>query len=127
MWIACSLSSGFCGDIRLTLDMSSTPLHYHGKVLSQQWPPRLFSSPGNPSASVTGKTPVVQHTRKTADFPPHIRDKTLEETPPHDNRSLALDHFLRLVASPATPNTPTPMPLPVSGFSGEPPLSCDVV
>ena len=76
-------------------------------------------NPGNPAEPVLGETPI--HGRKIAGLPRHIGEKRAPgKSLTESDHMLALNPFRSLVASPATPDTPTPVPQLGPGCSGEP-------
>lgn len=74
--------------------------------------------PSNPAGPNLGETPI--QTRKIAGLPRHIRGKQdIEKSDVQGDNALVLNSFRSLVASPATPNTPTPVPMLGSGYNCE--------
>ena len=73
--------------------------------------------PGNPTGLVLSETPI--QTRKIVAFPRHVEESQLEKSSAQDSCGLALSPFRSFVASPASPNTPTPVPPPRSGYNCE--------
>ena len=79
-------------------------------------PLQPFGNPGNPTEPVLDESPI--HERKIAALPRHVREKEpLGKTLTQVNRALVLNSFHSLVASPATPHTPTPVSQLGSGHS----------
>ena len=78
---------------------------------------KQFDNPGNGRAP--SETPV--HARKTVALPRYIRgQEALGSSLAQGNGALASNPLRSLVASPATPNTPTPVAQLGSGYGSEP-------
>ena len=75
-----------------------------------------FGDPGHPTGFRLSETPI--QVRKIVALPRHIREKQLLEQS-LARTAPALNPFRSLVASPATPNTPTPLPQSGVGYDCE--------
>lgn len=79
-----------------------------------------LGNPGSPARPSLSETSIK--TRKISGLPRHVRGKqTFEKGFAHGNNALVPNPFRSLVASPATPNTPTPAPMLGSGYNCESP------
>lgn len=97
------------GESQLT---GSTPIP---QVSATIQPPGI---PGDPAGLSPNETPI--QARKIAALPRCFRGKqNLEKGLAQSNNALILGPFRSLVASPATPNTPTPVPTLGSGYNCE--------
>lgn len=80
-------------------------------------PFRSLDNPGD--ERVFSKTPF--HARKIVALPRYVQGKeVIGKSSVQGNGTVTLNHFRSLVASPATPNTPTPAAPLESGYSSEP-------
>ncbi|KAF9646181.1 hypothetical protein BDM02DRAFT_280946 [Thelephora ganbajun] len=106
--------------VRLLICCSSSKLHLPSRSLLSRYRRAVmpsttpFGNPGNPTGPGLSETPI--YTRKIAALPRNIREKqNLERGLARGTGALVLNPFRSLVASPATPNTPTPVPSLGSG------------